>query len=401
MNRNNGWAVPVCFVVLALIASGLACGRGDSVTPTSRPAQPLAGQTPTQQVPAEPPPEEQPQAPGVPVIDYFYAEAAPTAGCFYLQWGLHGATAAYLNGEGITAPGSTEVCPEAATTYTLRAENEAGSVEETVTVDVSVSPEEPGPPSVTAPSNLEARVEGSSVVITWNDAGGEASYILMYLNESVPLPADATSYTWQDPPCGTNVLIGLLARDAGGAEIGRLQASVDTPACAVQSQTITLQSLPAEDGYVRGLTDGESVSLDGNVKVGDGNQNRKWVAFLSFDISGIPQGATIQAATLDLSNHTFVGDPFTTLGPLGIYFVQYGDLDTGDYVADWPAGRAATLSGPPTVLNPAHHLQQLLNGGRARCQVRLHFQYITDNDDQADGLLFPEGGPALTVTFVP
>ena len=165
--------------------------------------------------------------------------------------------------------------------------------------------------------------------------------------------------------------------------------------------TVTLQSLPAEDGYVRGVTGGESISLNGDVRVGDGKQNQGQQAFFSFDISGIPQGATIQEAALDLSNHTSVHDPFVTLELLGVYFVQYGALDTGDYVAGWPTGRAASLSSSPTILNPIHNLQQLVNEGAARFQVRLQFQGITDNDDQVDALVFPEGGPALTITYVP
>ena len=165
--------------------------------------------------------------------------------------------------------------------------------------------------------------------------------------------------------------------------------------------TVTLQSLPAEDGYVRGVTGGESISLNGDIRVGDGKQNQGQQAFFSFDISGIPQGATIQEAALDLSNHTSVHDPFVTLELLGVYFVQYGALDTGDYAAGWPTGRAATLNSSPAILYPTHNLQQLVNEGAARFQVRLQFQGITDNDDQVDGLVFPEGSPALTITYAP
>jgi hypothetical protein len=397
MKRRSSRIAPVLFVILALFVSGLACGRGDTPTPTSvwqepvsgqapaeqpsaaqAPAeQPPAAQAPAEQPPAAQPPAQEPPAGDLPVIDYFYSEAAPTANCFYLHWDLHGATAA-----------------------TLRAENAAGSVEEVVTVGVVEIA--PSPQVIIPAQQLAARVEGNNVVITWLDASNEDSYILMLgEQQSLNLPADTDSYVWENPPCGQSVLVTLISRDASGAEISRLQITANMPACQAQPQTVTLQSLPAEDGYVRGTASGEGVSLEGDVKVGDGTQNGKWVAFLSFDISGIPQGATIQAATLDLNNHTVKGEPFATLGPLGIYFVQYGTLDVADYVADWPAGRAATLTGPPTVLNPANHLQQLVNAGDARFQVRLQFQYITDNDGQVDALLFPEGSPALTVTYLP
>ena len=281
---------------------------------------------------------------------------------------------------------------------------EQPTVEPTVEQPTPEPTEQPTeqPPAAVPPANL--RVSGwgmHSLTFAWDDATGEAKYILMLGSESVSLGADTVSYTWEDPPCGQKVAITLIALNADGAEIGRASLSnVNTPACP-QAQTVTLQSLPAEDGYVRGVTSGESVALNGEVNVGDGTQNRAQQAFFSFDISGIPAGAIIQSATLDLSNHTVKGDPFAVLGLLGVYWVQYGALDTGDYVAGWPTGRAATLSGPPTVLNPAHELQSLVDARAPRFQIRLQFQAITDNDDHADVLVFPEGGPALTITYLP
>ncbi len=73
------------------------------------------------------------QAAGLPVIDYFYAEPVEgEPGCFYLHWDLHDAESAYLNGQGITAPNSTQVCEPGA--YSLHAQNAAGSVEQAVTI---------------------------------------------------------------------------------------------------------------------------------------------------------------------------------------------------------------------------------------------------------------------------
>jgi|GEM_PF-2903579 len=264
-------------------------------------------------------------------------------------------------------------------------------------------PPQPTQPGATPAPPANLRLSGwgmHSLTFAWDDAVGEADYLLMLGSDSVPLGADTTSYMWEDPPCGQTVAVTLIARAraAGGAEIGRVTLSdVDTPACP---QTVTLQSLPAEDGYVRGFTSGESVAINGEINVGDGTQNRAQQAFFSFDISGIPAGAIIQSATLDLSNHTVTGNPFERLGSLGVYFVQYGELDVGDYVAGWPTGRI-TLSGPPTVLNPAHDLQSLVNARAPRFQIRMQFEAITDNDDHADILVFPEGGPALTITYLP
>jgi hypothetical protein len=53
-----------------------------------------------------------------------------------LSWDLSGATAAYLDGQGVAAPGDTVVAPAQTTTYRLVATSERGSVERLVTVTV-------------------------------------------------------------------------------------------------------------------------------------------------------------------------------------------------------------------------------------------------------------------------
>ncbi len=75
---------------------------------------------------------------GLPVIHHFIClpcqvragEAAT------LSWDLSGGTAAYLDGQGVTAPGTTVVFPDKTTTYRLEAVGERGSVERLVTVAV-------------------------------------------------------------------------------------------------------------------------------------------------------------------------------------------------------------------------------------------------------------------------
>ena len=81
------------------------------------------------------------------------------------------------------------------------------------------------------PTNLQTTVQGGDLKITWGDATGEANYVLMLGNTSVPLNANVTSYVWQNPTCGQNVTIVLLARTSSGAELGRLTKSATTPTC--------------------------------------------------------------------------------------------------------------------------------------------------------------------------
>jgi hypothetical protein len=78
-----------------------------------------------------------------------------------------------------------------------------------------------------------------SLTFEWDDAGGEASYTLMLGSESVTLDADTTSYQWENPPCGISVGVTLIARAAGGAEIGRAELfDVNTPECQLPNLVI-------------------------------------------------------------------------------------------------------------------------------------------------------------------
>lgn len=99
--------------------------------------------------------------------------------------------------------------------------------------------EEP-PPATAPPTNLTMSGWGlTSLTFSWNDATGEASYVLMIGTESFTLPADTTSYTWQNAPCGTSVSVTLIARAANSAEIGRVELfGVETMACQLPNLVI-------------------------------------------------------------------------------------------------------------------------------------------------------------------
>ncbi|MEJ2739390.1 MAG: hypothetical protein P8105_06145, partial [Dehalococcoidia bacterium] len=138
-------------------------------------------------------------------------------------------------------------------------------------------------------------------------------------------------------------------------------------------------------------------------------------AFLSFDISSIPQDAVIEAAILDLSDCTVVGEPtyvkgkHGNMGALEVYHYQYGDFeDLGreaymritpftangmqqDYPLDpWRWDIKESDQGEPVV-------QQLVESGAARCQLRLQFFTSTNWDGVADMLCFENA--TLTVYY--
>ena len=144
--RNSGdawyWLATLTFSAdesASILVEGSATGyaNADAIALTPAGSGPPEGASPT----------SPPAAAEAPAIQYFYFEAAPTTGCYYLHWDVSQATAVRLNDEAVDNPGSTEVCPEDTTAYTLKAENSAGSAEQALIVDVAAMPAAtPSPP---------------------------------------------------------------------------------------------------------------------------------------------------------------------------------------------------------------------------------------------------------------
>jgi hypothetical protein len=136
---------------------------------------------------------------------------------------------------------------------------------------------------------------------------------------------------------------------------------------------------------------------------GDQANNNGLQAFLTFDLSGIPSGATITSVRLDLSSHDQLGNPFD-LGCIRVYQQNYGTLDSSDYFGGAAGGalwrfcddgqlsdegeQKADSSGIQTV-------QTALASGQI--QLRLQFnEQATNNNNTADVV---RTTPKLIVTY--
>lgn len=112
-------------------------------------------------------PASTPSAAGAPVIQYFYSEAAPNPGCYYLHWDVSQAEAVLLNDETVDNPGSTEVCPAETAAYSLTAENVAGSVEQTLTVtSAAMSAAQGGTATPAATPSPHSRPTAAATVVS-------------------------------------------------------------------------------------------------------------------------------------------------------------------------------------------------------------------------------------------
>ncbi|RJP49170.1 MAG: hypothetical protein C4557_11840 [Anaerolineaceae bacterium] len=156
------------------------------------------------------------------------------------------------------------------------------------------------------------------------------------------------------------------------------------PPAAVQ---VILTGLTNEDGFV---TSGGSINPNPNV--GDNDANEAVQAFVSFDMSLIPAGATITKVVVDFgSGFDTLGNPWGLAdGCLRAFAQSYGTLDASDYFPDGnPTGAyirwcgSAELSSASENADMKTLVQSLV--GSSRLQLRLQFKSPNpSNNNTAD-----------------
>jgi hypothetical protein len=124
-------------------------------------------------------------------------------------------------------------------------------------------------------------------------------------------------------------------------------------------------------------------------------------AFLTYDITGIPAGATILEVRVNFSAYVVSGNPFG-LGTLHGYVTDYGgSLEPADFVVSLPAGASAlnwTSTAGLDSIQASSDLKTALQSrvGTSRFQIRL--QYAGSNMDAVRDRLTLTN-PSLNVTF--
>ena len=187
-------------------------------------------------------------------------------------------------------------------------------------------------------------------------------------------------------------------------ESGTVTTTTEIVVTSEPLRTVEMSSSAAENGYVRKDT---KTGLE--PKVGDTISGVPMQAFLSFDISMIPDGSVIKAASIDLSHYIMYGNPFGSLGAMGVFNDQYDELDSGDFVlgedlfGGYPGG--AMIIAPTRPNFPyasdliASAVQKQVDAGESRFQIRVQFNKYTFHDRQADYLTFISDETKLLVTY--
>ena len=162
---------------------------------------------------------------------------------------------------------------------------------------------------------------------------------------------------------------------------------------------VILSSIAGESGHVR--SDG-SVLIPPNT--GDTDSNVTAEAFVSFNMSAIPAGATIVKVVVDFSSYDVLGNPWSGLGDgcLRSYVQNYGTVDASDFFPGDPTGaitRWCSAGELSSVFEDAGMKSVVQSAvGTSRLQLRLQFRTPTTNGNGvADMIRF--GTVKLTVTY--
>lgn len=202
------------------------------------------------------------------------------------------------------------------------------------------------------------------------------------LDVDLKAPASAGNYRgyWR-LVTNSNVLVPIVSGYQGRSfyvdiKVQNVATATNTPpALPPAIAQVLLIGLTGEDGFVT-----STGSTNANPNVGDNNSNEAVQAFVSFDMSVIPAGATIVKVEVNFGDYDMLGSPWgLSDGCLRAYSQNYGTVDASDYIADGnPTGAyirwcgAGELSSTFENADMKTLVQSLV--GSSRLQLRLQFK---------------------------
>jgi pSer/pThr/pTyr-binding forkhead associated (FHA) protein len=396
----------------------------DTPTPTATSTDtPTPTPTPTPTVTTPPPP----------AIASFQASPGTivSGGCTTLEWGaVTGATEVSIDQGigGIATPGTRSVCPTATTTYTMSAVGPGGTTTASVTVTVQAAQPDLTVESIAFVPTPPVQNQNNEVRVTIRNVGAGAAGPFYWewqpgsaapLGGHVPGGLNAgqsiiVSATWN--PSSWYANLSTEARVDTGGDVAETDETNNSLGLGVQvvppsDVTTTLIGQAALDGF-RANNGGGNNGVD--IRAGNGtffgSPSTELVVrgFMSFDLSGIPSGATINSIELSFYQVSVTGAPYAKLGNLLLKHVDYGSsLDSVDY--DLPAFHSAILAPHTgagewytiTSTTIADWIEQNLTLGRTRLQFRLQFSTETDGDGDQDTVSFESADNSLGTGNVP
>jgi hypothetical protein len=236
---------------------------------------------------------------------------------------------------------------------------------------------EPMDKAATQAAYQSSDIPSGSVTMTWNDAGDELTVTpnepLAWGQGTDEAQTDAIAYAYT---------LTTAARDLAGNELAADHA--------VEFSTIRqiLQTLPPLGPWSGRIRADGFVAFD-YIMVGDSGaqENAQYKGFVSFEISGLPDGITeLQGAEMHLHHYSSVGDPYLDLGQLMAHDLEFTSMDVATFGAP-SLGEVGMLSDAEDdgwrILDVTSFVADDYEADRDATQFRLEFETATDfNEDQ-------------------
>ncbi len=277
--------------------------------------------------------------------------------------------------------------------------------------------------TITAPANGTSVAQGTSVTFSGTATDAEDGNISASLTWSSSINGNigsGASFSTSTLSVGSHTITASVT-DSGGLPGS---AVINLTVTGTGPTTVTFSSVAAQDGRIWESGENTNVGGGGNstdnlttaIRIGDTDVDEQYKSIVSFNTSSIPDGATIQSATLRLVRGTLSGtSPFSTHGPC------VADISNGGFggsttfaFSDWEAAATATsvatLSSPASNGSPstgtlsAAGLSAISKTGTTQLRI---YCTLDDNDDLGfDYIGFYPGEtattanrPQLTVTY--
>ena len=310
-----------------------------------------------------------------------------------LSWQVSNSTNVSINqGIGVVTPlGTVDVSPTETTTYTLTAIG-GGT---TATAQITVEVEEPALDIVFFEADPESVPSGEVVTLSWKTTGATDVRILPLIGSVDPVGSVEVTPTGEQTYTFT-----LIAED--DEDTITEEVEVESYLLMPDSFTKVIEPILTKSGYVRDT----NVEWDEYIYVGDDTNDIGIQAFITFDISDLPEDAMIKSVDVDFSDHdTTYGDPFGDLGCLRAYIDDFGTLDGGDYYSGTPSGAISTwcdIAELETIDDDDDYVEALEDRlGDNYFQIRLQFRDAeTDGDGNNDMVRWTAGHlPVLVVDY--
>lgn len=284
-------------------------------------------------------------------------------------------------------------------------------------------PEPNRPPVVSGLTfSAETLVTGTKYTVTASasDPDGDPLSYLWQVSGGSVANESTNPIAWTAPSAAGNCQVTVTVRDGRGGKTTAIQeVAVSEPppenGTSIPDIEITIQPLLLTDTLSPVARESGTIVKDSDVNVyyvyaGDSTTNKIIRGFISFDISSLA-GKVVHSAELRLAEPYVQGDPSFLHGTglskgLRLNITQWGDrpLELADFAL--PGQTIAAYTGYDITHTAAageqlvEYLQQRINSGDNRFQVRLLFaRESSDNDGAADFVRYLMSEISLKITY--